>query len=278
MKKKDSDPDYVPLSCDESSSEDDSTTKSEKEYSDLEEELNEIIVHDDDDDNDDDDNDDDDDDHDDYGEDEDEDEDDDDEEDEDDDDEEDDDEEDEDEEDSNMQNIMLIIKNHNQGSRKKKDSSPFHITRKRKRKTTKNKHHKKKKGKYDDILKEYSETEKHYFESMSDTEKDNILSLEVDLNKDSFNEKEPLRFKFLKYDVSQPVKNIILSKLEQSNKMTPSSGEYCKLHNWLTTLSKIPIGKYHTQSVKYTDVDIAKYLQNIKKSIDDNIFGRIFPT
>jgi ATP-dependent Lon protease len=130
-----------------------------------------------------------------------------------------------------------------------------------------------KKMKYDKILQQYSKSEKEYFQSLSEDEKDKILNLENKLEDDNSNEIEPMRFKFLKLDLSQPTKNIVLSKLNQLNKMSPSSGEYSKLHNWLTTLSKVPIGKYHQQPVQHSDGDISQYLQNIKKSIDDNIYG-----
>lgn len=166
-----------------------------------------------------------------------------------------------------VQNIMFIINNSS-----KNGFSPM-VSMKRKRENVTNKSEKKSKGKYDELLQKYNRTERQYFESLSTSEKDKILYLEKNLDKDGLSENEPMRFKFLKFDIAQPIKNIILSKLEQANKMSPSSGEYCKLNNWLSTLSKIPIGKYHTQPIKNTDGDIAQYLQNIKKSIDDNIFG-----
>ena len=42
-----------------------------------------------------------------------------------------------------------------------------------------------------------------------------------------------LSFKILKMDIPNNTKNILLSKLEQYNRMIPGSGEYCKLGNWL---------------------------------------------
>ena len=64
------------------------------------------------------------------------------------------------------------------------------------------------------------------------------------------------------YGADPAIKNIIISKLEQLNKMIPCSGEYFKLSNWINTLSTIPIGNYHTLPIKNTDTDIASYLQN----------------
>ena len=240
MKKKDYDPDYVPLPCDDSSSSDDIITDIDN--TDVENNLQNEVINNEQTNTEDDEHE-----HEHEHEDE-------------------DDEHEDEHDESDFQNIMFIINN-------TKGFSAPKISMKRKREEIKKDSHKKKKGKYDDILTRYSKPEKSYFQSLTESEKDIILSHELNLDKDVTNELEPLRFKFLKYDVSQPVKNIILSKLEQANRMSPVSSEYCKLNNWLSTLSKIPIGKYHRPVVKHTDADIANYLQNIKKSIDDNIFG-----
>ena len=130
-----------------------------------------------------------------------------------------------------------------------------------------------KKPKYDNILKKYNKFEQTHFQGMNETEKEEVYEMEQTLEKSAFNAPEPLRFQFLKMNISNAIKNIIISKLEQLNKMMPCSGEYFKLSNWINTLSKIPIGKYHKLPISNTDNDIANYLQNIKKTIDDNIFG-----
>jgi len=133
---------------------------------------------------------------------------------------------------------------------------------------------KNKKNKYCDILKKYSNNEKKHFQGVDDVEKEKLYDLEKQLECGRFDEQnQPLRFKILKMDIPNNVKNILLSKLEQYNKMTPGSGEYCKLENWLSTLSKIPIGKYHQLPITKGEADIQKYLQNVKDSFDKSIFG-----
>jgi len=188
-----------------------------------------------------------------------------------------DDEEDEDEEDdrdhkaNNSDKIMLIINSNN--------SNPFTPIlsnmiqqNKRRQKSSKNQRPSKKQ-KYDDLLKKYNKFEKEHFGKMPEAEKAEIYNMEKTLDAVGFNTPEPLRFRFLKLNIANTVKNIIISKLEQLNRMVPCSGEYFKLSNWINILSTIPIGKYHTLPIKNTDSDIASYLQNIKKSIDNNIFG-----
>jgi ATP-dependent Lon protease len=132
---------------------------------------------------------------------------------------------------------------------------------------------KKQKKKYHEILKKYNRYEKAHFEDMSEHEKDELVSLEQKLEESALDSPEPLRFKFLKLNICNTVKNIIISKLEQLNRMTPCSGEYFKLSNWINTLAKIPIGKYHTLPITNLDADIATYLQGVKQTIDSNIFG-----
>ncbi len=177
----------------------------------------------------------------------------------------DDDEEDEyDTENEKPQNIMLLINSNN-------TIGPLLSNIMKRKKPMKDKC--KKKCKYDEITHKYNHFERDNFYNLSNEEQEEIYKLEKILEKVGYNIPEPLRFKFLKLKISNNVKNIIISKLEQLNNMTPCSGEYFKLSNWINTLSKIPIGQYHTLPIKNTDNDIAPYLQNIKSTIDKNIFG-----
>jgi ATP-dependent Lon protease len=161
---------------------------------------------------------------------------------------------------SSTQPLALIMKddNKNKKRRNRQESKKQPLSKKRK---------------YDDIIIKYNKFEKNHFENMKESEKEEIYALEKYLEKSSIYTSEPLRFKFLKLNMSSTVKNIIISKLEQLNKMIPCSGEYFKLNNWINILSTIPIGCYHTLPIKNTDNDIASYLQNIKKSIDISIYG-----
>jgi ATP-dependent Lon protease len=177
----------------------------------------------------------------------------------------------------NKPNIMLFI-----------NSAPMipqqqRIKRERSQSTSPERQRCIKRHKYDDIMKKYNKHERAHFEQIGDQEKDELYQLEKVIENNAISTKEPLRFKFLKLNISNTVKNIIISKLEQLNKMIPCSGEYFKLSNWINTLSMIPIGKYHTlpisngdgevDNVSQADNNIAKYLQGIKRTIDDNIFG-----
>lgn len=156
-------------------------------------------------------------------------------------------------------------------------SSPKVIMTKNKGLNIKNKTIKKKK--YDDIVKKYNKHEKKYFEKLSDDNKDIIFKYENDiLESNEINDilnPEPLRFKFLKLDTANNNKGVLLNKLEQLNKMMPCSSEYFKLNNWISSVSKIPLGKYHNLSINKNDSNevISNFLQNVKADIDKNIYG-----
>jgi len=174
-------------------------------------------------------------------------------------DDEDDDEDDIEEDDNNnmKQNIILILKNN---KRKINDVDN----------NNNNNNNKKKINKYSNILKKYNSEEKNYFNNLSETNKELILSKENEL--EYVYENIPNRFKFLEYDIPITVKKMILSHIEQLNNMSPSSSEYFKLTNWINILSRIPISKYNKLTIKDND-DVALYLKNIKSNIDNNIFG-----
>ena len=129
----------------------------------------------------------------------------------------------------------------------------------------------KKKKKYNDILIKYNRDEKKYFNNLNEKEKDRILNLENTLkNNDSSD--IPTRFKLLDYDINDIVKKSLIYNIEQLNCMPKSTSEYFKLHNWVNTLSKIPIGIYNKLDVTYDD-NVSNYLKRIKKNIDNNIYG-----
>ena len=100
------------------------------------------------------------------------------------------------------------------------------------------------KKKYSDILVKYNRDEKKYFNNLNEEEKDRIYDLENNLKKNNTNDM-PTRFKLLDYNINTIVKKSLIYNIEQLNCMCKSSSEYFKLHNWINTLSKIPIGVYN---------------------------------
>jgi len=128
-----------------------------------------------------------------------------------------------------------------------------------------------KKKKYSDILVKYNRDEKKYFNNLNQEEKDRIFDLENNLKNNDSN-KIPTRFKLLDYNINNIVKKSLIYNIEQLNCMCKSSSEYFKLHNWINTLSKIPIGKYNKLDITYDD-NVSYYLETIKMNINNNIYG-----
>jgi len=166
------------------------------------------------------------------------------------------------------------LHHNNKKKYKKKFNIKFYIDKNIKKK----KKNIKKNNKYAEIIKKYNLHEKKYFKNLDLIKKEEIYDKETLLSDNNLtNYNEPLRFKFLNLNIPNISKNIILSKLEQLNDMSPGSSDYYKLKNWINILDKIPLGKYHTLPiVNNNNVDeVSCYLQSVKNTIDSNVYGHI---
>ena len=129
--------------------------------------------------------------------------------------------------------------------------------------------------KYKNIINKYSFEEKKYFDNLNEKDRQEIYMKEMKINNNlNIKDNIPNRFKLLNYNIPDIVKSTIISYIEQLNMMCPSSSEYFKLNNWITILSKIPMGNYSKINIQGHD-DVSSYLINMKKNIDDNIYGHI---
>lgn len=125
-----------------------------------------------------------------------------------------------------------------------------------------------KKHKDNDIIENYSREELNYFKNLEETEKDNIIKIEKELNNNN-KSNIPLRFKFLLLNTDINNKKVIINKLDELDRLSLYSGEYGKLHKMITTISQIPFGIYH--NIKYDS--ISEYLMNISKELNNKIYG-----
>lgn len=88
----------------------------------------------------------------------------------------------------------------------------------------------------------------------------------------------PIKFQILSSDISDYIKNIALQKHDiLSNMEDNSSGEYHKLHNWITNLCKIPFGKYVNMPVSHESnpKDIKQFLVNTKDTLNNEVYGHL---
>ena len=123
---------------------------------------------------------------------------------------------------------------------------------------------------YDKIIDNYNRDEITYFNKLLPDTKDNIIKMEKNIMNIS-NEIVPSRFKFLLSNTTIENKRVIINKLNEINKLSSHSSEYSKLYKYINTLTKLPLGLYHNINIRKND--ISDYLMNIKKELDEKIYG-----
>jgi ATP-dependent Lon protease len=125
----------------------------------------------------------------------------------------------------------------------------------------------------DEIM--YTRDELTYYDTLSERERARIHIREKRIKEARQHTAVPLRFKILDSDMDARTQSLVLAKLEQFQRMHEGSGEYFKLRNWLDSVCRLPLGRYHTLPVVPTDPlqDIAAYLQGVRGSLDKTVFG-----
>lgn len=136
---------------------------------------------------------------------------------------------------------------------------------------------KKRRGNNNETLPEhFTKQERAYFRKLPKTEQTEVLALDKQIkDRTDIIEKVPLKFRILQSDAEAATKHMVLKKIDQLQKMHQGSGEYSKLRNWLDGVSRLPLGKYHKLPVSPTDPTqmIANYLQDVRKSLDNTVYG-----
>ena len=100
---------------------------------------------------------------------------------------------------------------------------------------------------------------------------DNIEKKIADFN----HVKTPLRFKILESDMDISLKALAINKVEKLCMMDTSSGEYCKLNNWIEHLCKLPINKYKKLPItcKNSVNEISGFLTKVETNLNTKVFG-----
>ena len=118
--------------------------------------------------------------------------------------------------------------------------------------------------------------ERAYFHQLAEDARVSIMDREdALLAAKAETQRTPMRFKILESDMSDPVKLIVLSKLEQFQGMREGMGEYFKYSAWLNAIARLPLGRYHPLPVAAGDgVDkIAAYLQGVRATLDATVYA-----
>ena len=121
----------------------------------------------------------------------------------------------------------------------------------------------------------YDKDEMAYYETLNDEKKEKINKIETKISKMN-NIRTPIRFRILASNLKLQHKSTIINKLETltSNRLMGSS-EIIKYTNWVTSLLRIPFGKFRELPInsEFTEQDIGNYLINTKKTLDEAVYG-----
>jgi ATP-dependent Lon protease len=121
----------------------------------------------------------------------------------------------------------------------------------------------------------YTQDELYYFDRLPSSERALIRRQEKRIKEAREHIAVPLRFKILGSDMDPQTQSLVLAKLEQFQRMHEGSGEYFKLRNWLDSVCRLPLGRYHKLPVSPRDStqDIATYLTGVRASLDNTVYG-----
>ena len=114
----------------------------------------------------------------------------------------------------------------------------------------------------------------NYFKNLSSTEKKRLKKIEDNLY-DDMKKEMPLRFTILSSHIDSNLKTVCLKKLDQLDNMHSRTDEYYKLHQWVESVSRLPVGKYKQIALDKdsSTQDITIFLNGIRNRLDENVYG-----
>jgi ATP-dependent Lon protease len=122
-------------------------------------------------------------------------------------------------------------------------------------------------------IKEKKEKNDPYLNKIGKRKRKKIEELEERLKKKSKQDK-PLKYKILESNLNESTKSQILEKINDYNKLNPSSSEFQKMTKYIQGLEKIPFGIYSELPInKFSD---KKKINNFFKKINQNLSKCVF--
>jgi len=132
----------------------------------------------------------------------------------------------------------------------------------------------------------FSEKEEQYWKTLTSEDKEMLSNKFKEIKENDTLTITPLKFKILSSDMSYVTKQIILSKIDEFNMMSPHTSEYFKCRKWLNEISRLPLGIYHRLPITSTTgsivpfktntantVDCAKFLTDVHKTLNETVYG-----
>lgn len=113
-----------------------------------------------------------------------------------------------------------------------------------------------------------------YYKKLSSKKQKHIDDIETILLKKNKSD-IPIRFRILESKMDEDLKALAISKVDQLAMLDSSSSEYCKLHNWIENLCKIPVNVHKCLPVTCNDEKsaISDYLAGMKAKFDEVVYG-----
>lgn len=120
-----------------------------------------------------------------------------------------------------------------------------------------------------------SKNDLKYFKNLDKDKKEEYLR-KINELKDTNNVEKPKLLKIIESDINLSNKAIIVNKIQNFESLSPYSGEYFKLKNWVEGVNKVPFGVYKKPIVSLSSSskkDIKKYLDKVKTDMDRAVYG-----
>tara|TARA_Y100000385_G_scaffold281416_1_gene334189 strand:- start:5446 stop:7218 length:1773 start_codon:yes stop_codon:yes gene_type:complete len=123
----------------------------------------------------------------------------------------------------------------------------------------------------------YTEEEEEYLKSLSENKRKKFIEIEnqiLDYDKSLI----PHRFKIMQTNLPLSIKSLIIKKLDLYYTLDEGDNEFHKLSQWIDSVNLIPFDKYTPTIINITDPSpkIVKHLYNVKKTLDQSIYGHEF--
>jgi ATP-dependent Lon protease len=113
-----------------------------------------------------------------------------------------------------------------------------------------------------------------YFSTMDVNKQKKIISELESINK-VMNIEKPYRITLLETDIPIEFKADALKKVNLLSFMSPETGEYYKIKQWVDTFMRIPFGKHKNLPLSITDgpEKCSEFISNAKKTLDEAVYG-----
>lgn len=123
---------------------------------------------------------------------------------------------------------------------------------------------------------DYSGEERRYYRNLEAWQQEDINETERFI-KDTNDDSVPVRFRVLSAKIPVEAKAIAIRKLESMSYMDSSSGEFCKLSQWMDAVCRIPFGKFVMPPVnaESNSTEIRAFLEQARKNLDKHVYGHI---